>query len=450
MENFCSECSGSIGVDKLSSFRYGHSSRRSDSLVRLLISVLMYWTLIAVVPVAAEADDAGIEWQLIQGSRVEDLIDVAWSDGQFVAVGAHGTTLWSRDGDHWENVIDGDASEIDEADVAWNGERYVRSSGDGIFHSTDRTSWEKANGDWDSWVDFHDVAWGNGRFVAIGWWWVAHRFGGAIAYSADGVHWETLGACCMLKAVAWGNGRFVAVGLGGTIAYSDDGVRWEMSNDSGDGRHNGRSLDDIAWGNDRFVAIGTVGYPLLPIVLHSGDGREWSGSAASCHRSAHCWSELRSVMPRRIFWRDGHFVIRSWIGRSVFLSVDGIDWEEAGNSGGADDPISEDIASIGEHSMRFVTIGRNGTLVYSEDGERWEAVPDTGGLSRMHFLDVASGKGRFVAVRSGGTIVYSSDGLTWEEAESGTSNSLHAVAWGEGRFVAVGENATIVVSPPSQ
>ena len=410
-------------------------SRPVSPLLGGLFCLLTNWMLVLAFPAAAETHNAGIEWQLIRGSPVEDLTGVAWRNGRFVAVGSHGTILHSRDGDRWEKITHLPASEIGEAGVAWNGKRYVRSSWRlGIIHSTDGTSWEKASGDWEGWVDFKDVAWGNGRFVAIGWWWEVRRYGGGIAYSDDGVRWQTQDACCMFQGVAWGNGRFVAVGLGGTIGYSDDGVLWEKATDSGDGRFNGTHLGDVAWGSDRFVAAGTAGYAQFPFVLHSRDGHDWIGAWAD---------ELHGVLPGRILWRDGHFRVVSWDGVFVFVSVHGIEWKEADNDSEAADLTSDDVAWSGE---RFVRI-RGGTIIRSYDGDRWERVLDTGSKRSVEFRDVTWGGGRFVAVGSGGTIVYSTDGDRWKEADSPTSNSLDAVTWGAGQFVAVGDNGSILVSP---
>ena len=54
---------------------------------------------------------------------------------------------------------------------------------------------------------------------------------------------------------------------------------------------------------------------------------------------------------------------------------------------------------------------------------------------------------RFVAVGEDGSIVYSNDGDTWHAVASlPTSNHLNDVAWSGKRFVAVGSNGTILVA----
>lgn len=178
----------------------------------------------------------------------------------------------------------------------------------------------------------------------------------------------------------------------------------------------------------------TAGYSLFPIVLHSSDGRDWSGTRAF---------ELHGVLPGRILWRDGNFKIVSEFHGSVYVSVDGIEWREAVKSEAAD-LTSDDVAWSGEW---FVKIGADGTIIRSRDGDRWEKVLDTGSKRSVGFSDVARGRERFVAVGWGGTIVYSTDGDLWIEADSPTSNSLRAVTWGAGHFVAVGDNGTVLVSP---
>ncbi|KOX88937.1 hypothetical protein BVI061214_02360 [Thermus aquaticus] len=114
---------------------------------------------------------AGTTWTLRNPGNT--LFGVTYGKGLFVAVGAKGTILTSRDG------------------VSWT----LRNSG------TSR--------------DLFGVAYGNGRFVVVG-------EDGTILTSPDGVSWtaRTSGTSKLLNGVTYGNGTFVAVGDYGTILTS--------------------------------------------------------------------------------------------------------------------------------------------------------------------------------------------------------------------------------------
>ena len=93
---------------------------------------------------------------------------------------------------------------------------------------------------------------------------------------------------------------------------------------------------------------------------------------------------------------------------------------------------------------RFVTVGQDGAVVYSSDGNHWEAA---GGSATSEWLDGVAWSGeQFVAVGVHGTIVYSSDGDRWEQDDTISVEGLLSVTWGGGRFVAVGRQGTILAS----
>jgi photosystem II stability/assembly factor-like uncharacterized protein len=150
-----------------------------------------------------------------------DLHDVTYGNGLFVAVGQNGTILTSPDGARWT----------------------ARASGADNFLS--------------------GVTYGNGLFVAVG---VAVRSssswlsgwlpGPTMLTSPDGVTWteQTSPTNNELKDVTYGNGLFVAVGEDGTILTSRDGVDWTEQISP-----TNNSFLSVTYGNGRFVAVGIYG-----------------------------------------------------------------------------------------------------------------------------------------------------------------------------------------------
>lgn len=211
--------------------------------------------------------------------------DVTWGGSRFVAVNGDSrrgrTILYSSDGDHWEkasrsvaNPHNPFAASIDShtlSGVASNGSLFVAVGIHGtILYSSDAHNWTEASDDFPLFAFFGDVTWGGDRFVAVG----SNNltFGAPpIAYSHDGKRWTEARYSRVssryddvsLNAVTWSGDLFIAVGGrsitdasgaragSGVILYSRDGNCWSeasVGNDTG--------LNGVTWGNGRFVAVG--------------------------------------------------------------------------------------------------------------------------------------------------------------------------------------------------
>jgi hypothetical protein len=99
------------------------------------------------------------------------------------------------------------------------------------------------------------------------------------------------------------------------------------------------------------------------------------------------------------------------------------------------------VALMGE---RFITAGENGSILWSDDGDTFQAAQLL--LTADWFEGVAASSQRAVAVGDNGSIYTSTNGLVWTKATSGTTEWLRGVAFGGGVFVAVGENGKILRS----
>jgi photosystem II stability/assembly factor-like uncharacterized protein len=102
-------------------------------------------------------------------------------------------------------------------------------------------------------------------------------------------------------------------------------------------------------------------------------------------------------------------------------------------------------------AVRFATadrgwiVGEEGLILATEDGGKtW--IPQMSGTSRSLYGLAVVSRGRLVATGEAGTILLSEDGSSWREVESGTRETLNAVA-AEGQVLwAVGSRGATVGS----
>ena len=103
------------------------------------------------------------------------------------------------------------------------------------------------------------------------------------------------------------------------------------------------------------------------------------------------------------------------------------------------------LRSVALMGMRVITAGENGCILWSDDGDTFQAA-QLSPLTTDWFEGVAASSQRAVAVGDNGSIYTSTNGLVWTKATSGTIEWLRGVAFGGGVFVAVGENGKILRS----
>lgn len=363
---------------------------------------------------------------------------VAWSRGQFIAVGRQGVILRSTDGKAWSLTTLSDLPHL--TFIASNGSSWLTN----WFRSDDGVVWTPTAS-----VPVTAVAGGDSAFVGVG-----PR--GAVWVSADGESWQTPGIDP--QAVASNGSSYAVLASGAAVFWSRDGRGWErlthsstawlrrliawpggymaLGNNEGgelrgvamlspDGRVWGAEVPvplpyavDVAFGGGTFVAVGTDG-----TIAASSDGTTWSeqpsGTTASLSRVL--WDGRQFLVQGRgvvLTSRDG----RSWapaawqvppahqlalalgdelvaIGDTVWTSRDGGGtWLE----GTQDLPGSHLAATkLGPY---FLTVGgyanpdapQPATLGFSRDGAMWWVSPTP--QARYGFTDLAAGPGGFVAI----------------------------------------------------
>lgn len=104
-----------------------------------------------------------------------------------------------------------------------------------------------------------------------------------------------------------------------------------------------------------------------------------------------------------------------------------------------------DINGICYATAGFVTVGANGSSLYSADAIVF-ATQTTNTSAALNGC-TSTGIAGFVAVGNGGALITAPDGKTWTVQNAGTTNDLRAAAYGNGLYVVVGAGGTILTSP---
>jgi len=380
--------------------------------------------LSCLLPICRGADSLD-QWTwrnpLPQGN---DLSDVCYGNGKFVAVGISGTILTSDDGATWTLRNSGARNEGLNAVAYLNGRFVVVGTGGTILTSSDGVTWTSHYTGTSDWL--WSVTYGSGQFVAVG-------DSGTVVTSADGAVWSKYGVAPGLdhpffEAVTFANGQFVGVGsslgLGGTgpiyggIWTSTDAVIWTARDWWSGGATS--DVSGIAYGAGKFVAA-AVEVNLNTEFLTSADGINWTVTAAP------------TTYGLKVSYSDAGFLAVGTSGR-VLTSEDGIGWSQQVVG------TLENLYGAAHGNGLFVVVGSRGTILTSIDSVIWNR-RNTGATDNLG--GIAYGNGRFIAV--GGSVTLTSpDGATW--SRQNVLTNMSRVCFGVGRFVAVGNRGAIATS----
>lgn len=184
---------------------------------------------------------------------------VTWGKGRFVAVGERGLVALSTDGKRWQRIPHLPPKWL--YGVAFGHNRFV-AVGEVLLLSEDGLSWQSF-----PLPENHSllgVTFGNGVFLAAG-----ER--GRLFASSDGLSWQTVlvGSTPWFKGLAYGNGRFVATGYG-TVLVAQRGWDWEEVH----AQHLPKYLPSVAYAEGRFALVGHP-RPGNGVVAFSEDGHAW-------------------------------------------------------------------------------------------------------------------------------------------------------------------------------
>ncbi|MEL7566705.1 MAG: immunoglobulin-like domain-containing protein, partial [Dehalobacterium sp.] len=366
--------------------------------------------------------------------------DVKYINGQYMAVGYNGTLITSSNGEIWQKVNVGtDTDRL--TGIAYGNRKYVivGTACDyvaRIYTSDDGQTWRETAAVPHHWL--YDVVYGDGQFVAVG-------QSGKILLSADGENWVTKTVSPMdytLLSVTYANGKYVAAGMGtttakpkGGIMTSDDGENWTVRHS-----HTTYTLWDVTYGGGVFAAVGgrsdqSGSY----YICTSTDGTTWTPrSVLGAPTSTACFYSVDYDSSR--FIAAGSTTGSGTNKAYVAASDDGITWTYRGDEGKSSFRVVTSNAS----SSQYVVMGGTGNIYTSDNGgTSWTS--RTLGTTKT-LRDVAWNGSLFVSVGREGTIQTSPDGVTWTIQSSGTTNDLNKVDYLNGQFIAVGNTGAILTS----
>ncbi len=293
------------------------------------------------------------DWTTRTSGTSNDLKNVTYGNGKYVAVGDSGVILTSADGLVWTNQASSTSVQLN--DVTYGGDKYVAlGNGGTILTSGDAASWtdHSVGGS----QALRGIAYGKGMYVAVG-------DGGKIMTSGDGDNWmiRTSGTDQDLYGVTYnGNGMFVAVGLQGSVLTSGNGADWSSQMSETDNLLAGATL-----GNGLYAAVGGLG-----TIVTSSNGADWAGQPSTT-----------SVQLNGISYGNGSYVAAGRDG-AILASNDGSSWK------GQISGTTQSLNGVAYGDDSIVVVGDGGTILqisnptytvtYNGNGSTGGAVPVEG------------------------------------------------------------------------
>jgi len=397
-------------------------------------------------PKPQASDPACRTWQWVNPRpESRNLESVVAGASGVVAVGDHGTILFSPEGISWRAVNSGTTAFLH--DVVWTGQAFF-AVGDGgtVVTSANGLSWAPLVTD--TTLDLSSVAFGAGVLVAIG-------PDATLLTSSDGASWTVTEFCdpewCSMGTddVVWTGTQFVVVGPK-MSAVSPDGLQWQVGGSLYWGE--GSSPWALAWNGSEILALSDYANGI--VIWKSTDGLTWGHPVEQfgLYATNIVWLEGMLFAVGHPYWTYETSDLSSWT--TTFLPfempLNSVAWTgerfvgvgEASQIVTSPSGFNWTAAQIADGNLgRFKGLaGGNGTLVaaqdrgdtgVSTDGFEWSTVPRV-----TYFQDATFGNGRFVGVDRTKSAV-SIDGLGWSLFPTGT-HGLHAVEWVGDRFLAGG------------
>jgi fibronectin type 3 domain-containing protein len=165
----------------------------------------------------------GITWTVQDsGSTAMRLTGIAWNGTRFVAVGTSGTILTSLDGEAWTSRDVETTQQLD--DVTWGGGQFVAVAYKTVYTSADGINWIGHEVEVSGYLSLRSVAWSGSAYVAI----ATDYSDSEILTSLDGETWTSVHTTWLgLRDLVWGNDIFVATGEANySVTSTDDGATW--------------------------------------------------------------------------------------------------------------------------------------------------------------------------------------------------------------------------------
>jgi hypothetical protein len=284
----------------------------------------------------------GLTWERFSTGIDESVGAIAASPDRIIALDDSGDVLASDDGEAWSVLLDNDL--LDFRSIVYRDGIYLAmAEGDRILRSTDGVIWTVVLDLSDTTVNYAGLGALEDRFVAVG-------GRGEIAWSTDGLSWETdifLDFSAIVREVSVANGLLFAGCDSGIVAYSSDGINW-TEQDTGAGSGYAYRIEQVTYFNGTYFAPGGNG-----TLASSTDLENWT---------LHPTGDDDAVFKTLLYFNDRYILIP--VSRSrILYSEDLVTWTDNRR-----DPV---IRGSGAwiYDGRIVVADSRGFVYTSEDGE---------------------------------------------------------------------------------
>jgi hypothetical protein len=324
----------------------------------------------AVSPFGASHSLDGLNWNYADSGYRRYIYDIAYGNGDYVAVGYQGWFMTSGDALNWTTSYTAFIETLNDAAYG-NGLFLVVGAHGTVFSGTESFgAFTRRNPD--TLHGLYGVVFGNDRFVAVG-------DEGTIRETTNGINWSGLNIATepRLQDVCFAEGRFVAVGANGEIVIYDNHTAQSIPSGTT------QELYGIAHGNGVYVAVGTLG-----TILVSSNAVNWADYRQT---------DLTTLLS--VAFGNGTFVTADGFLR-VAASTNGIDWTTRTL------PFSLSPEKIIFGAGRFIIVTSDNEILSSEDGVEW-AHHFT--RSQQGFYGMAWGDHTFLGIGEDGVIMQSAD-----------------------------------------
>ncbi|MCM3633323.1 copper amine oxidase N-terminal domain-containing protein [Paenibacillus camelliae] len=312
----------------------------------------------------------GISWTygLVGTSIFGDFSGIATNGKRTVAVGAHGSIIYTDDGSNWKSATPLPYGKIGRTllfDVAWGANKFVATGNGGIYTSTNGVNWKRENV-LDEYGQLRDILWTGKFFIA------ASQVDG-VYYSKDGVKWSKVKSVSTydhwLNSMVWDGKRIVA-----TFSMYNNGDQYTrvMQTTNGTTWTTLATIDvmnmHIAWNGEKYVAVDWYNAARL---YTSTDAKKWTRAKVNLDDENDRFEFITSFDGYFFAFNDSLKIIDGDYTdyNAYYTSKDGVKWREVA----VNDPYSANtygnmmmMDGIKAYS-KYIFVGATGKIMYAKE-----------------------------------------------------------------------------------
>jgi hypothetical protein len=394
----------------------------------------------------------GVEWNTLPTATNEPLYSVVPFQGAWLASGSEGTLLIRRDGEYIWDAIN-PYSLTGEVKLVVGTDTIIAYSNNGLWLSTNGEQWSKISGII-PYPEHFPLAWVNDRFIL-------QAKDGSILESTDGVQWTPASPSIeAFHSMAYYDGHYYISNLRG-ILRSPDGSNWTIDKEYTyfpdynrlvatsmgllhlRGYEASIRTEEGEWGELVVPEINYLsGKSKVPDFAKAvtSDGSEFLIVGEFGYTA---WKD--QLAPEEIIYEvyfPGKEIIDEETGETIIIDtrIDGnevvVDAGKLKYSPIRSGPIPYDFVEVSYGNDRFVALpsGDADVVYVSSDGVLWQGVLHTGIELDDAEGPLTFGASKFLLPSKTGGLYSSTNGYDWEYKN--TLGHIEALVYGEGKFIA--------------